>query len=112
MKMKTNSIPKQKLIEFLQNSKMDENFVIAIPVNVSQAESFVHRMRVELSRLRDQVRKRNRVPKVFKMMFINAMSINENKCSIILRRTTSPNDVTNEIDEIFDVIAGGEKIHV
>ena len=108
------SIPKRKLIYFLQNAKEEENFVFNVDIPVEEALNFVHRMRVELSRFREKVRAKERIPKHFKMLFIDAKAIEgeKNKCTITLKRSLSSHDVSNVLDDIFDEVAGGKKLDV
>ncbi len=106
---KQTSLPKQKLIEFLKNSVAEEAYLLVIPVPVSEAEAFIHRMRVELSRFREKVRDRGRVPKTFKMLYIKTetKAIDINTCSVTLMKSTGGYAVDAEIDAIFEQVAGG-----
>lgn len=111
---KETSLPKQKLIEFLQNSVAEEAFTLVIPSSAKDAATFIHRMRVELSRFREQVRNRGRVPRAFKMLYIKTetKAINENTCSVVLMKSTSGHAVDAEIDAIFEQVAGGTMLEV
>lgn len=91
---------------------MNKDFVFVVPVPQSEALTFVHRMRVELSRLRKKVIQLDRVPKSFKILFVEALEQGPNSCTITLKKSLSRGDVSKEIDEIFDLIAGGEKLDV
>lgn len=108
------SLPKRKLILFLQNAKEDEDYVFEVNIPEEDALNFVHRMRVELSRFREKVRERDRTPKHFKMLFKGAIQIGDNEdwCKITLRRSLSGHDVSNVLDDIFDEVAGGKKLDV
>lgn len=106
------SLPKRKLISFLSNAEMDVDYEFIVDIPNSNALVFVHRMRVELSRLRTKVIQRDRIPKSFKMLFIKSEAMGTLKCKITLKKSQSRNDVSGEIDEIFDVIAGGQKLDV
>ncbi len=108
------SLPKRKLIAFLTDAKEGEDYIFDVDIPVDDALNFVHRMRVELSRFREKVRARKRLPKHFKMLFIKAESIEgiKNKCRITLRRSLSGHDVSNVIDDIFEEVAGGKKLDV
>jgi len=105
------SLPKQKLINFLKNGKLEEDYSFEVAIPIEEALNFVHRMRVELSRFREKVRQKKRIPKHFKMLYIKAEAAGEGKCNITLRRSLSGHDVSNEIDEIFNDIAGGQLIN-
>lgn len=113
------NLPKRKLISFLRESELDKDFCFPVDIPVTEALNFVHRMRVELSRFREKVRKQSRVPKHFKMFYISATDkddkgnhLGDNRCIITLRKSQSRNDVSEELDEIFDTIAGGNKLDV
>ena len=106
------SLPKRKLVNFLQNAEFDKNYNFTVDIPVGEALNFVHRMRVELSRFRDKVRKRDRTPKHFKMLYIKAEASGTKKCIITLKKSMSRNDVSEELDSIFDVVAGGSKLNV
>jgi len=108
------SLPKRKLISFLQKADMDVDYDFIVDIPNSEALAFVHRMRVELSRLREKVRQRNRVPKSFKMLFVKSEPVSGSnlRCKITLKKSLSRDDVSGEIDEIFDLVAGGEKLDV
>ena len=106
------SLPKRKLINFLQNAELDKNFNFTVDIPVEEALNFVHRMRVELSRFRDKVRKQARTPKHFKMLYIKAEESGTEKCIITLKKSMSRNDVSEELDSIFDIVAGGPKLNV
>lgn len=91
---------------------MDHEFEFIVDIPVAEALNFVHRMRVELSRFRDKVRKQSRTPKHFKMLYVRAEPSGTKKCIITLKKSLSRNDVSEELDSIFDVVAGGPKIDV
>lgn len=108
------SLPKRKLINFLQNAKEDEDYTFRVDISPDEAINFVHRMRVELSRFREKVRERDRTPKHFKMLFKGAKPVvgSKDKCDITLCRSLSGHDVSNTLDSIFDEVAGGKKLDV
>jgi len=106
------SLPKRKLISFLQEAEMDVNFEFSIAIPAAEALTFLHRMRVELSRFRTKVRNRKRVPKHFKMLYVNVRSTGDNSCIMTLKKSLSSTDVSEELDEIFDAVAGGKQIDV
>lgn len=110
MKLDTKSLPKQKLIEFIRSSKMDEPFSFVVEIKLAEADNFVHRMRVELSRFREQVKAKGRVPKQFKVLFLGATAVNEKQTKITLMRAMSKNDISSDLDKVFDQVAGGKQI--
>lgn len=108
------ALPKLKLIEFLKNSIDEEEYRLVAPVPVNLADAFVHRMRVELSRFRAIARDRNRVPKQFKVLYLQEKTekIDNESCAIYLKKSKSGHAVDQFIDDIFDEIAGGKILNV
>lgn len=109
----TVSPAKLKIIHFVKNSKVNEPYTFELEGTQRNAERFVHRMRVELSRLREEVKRRNLIPRPFKMLlqkieFVPNAAINTQK--ITLLKVTDANDVSSDIDDIFDEIAGGKNL--
>lgn len=105
----TTSPAKTKLFEFLGQTQMQEDFVFENKGTETQAREFVHRMRVELSRLREIAKEREIVPKHFKML-LKSIECSGTVCKITLTKATSRLDVSNEIDAIFDMIGGGKRV--
>ena len=107
--MATESPAKLQVIHFVKNAVVGEDYVFEIKGTQRDAERFVHRMRVELSRLRNEVKRRQRIPRPFKMLLhsINVMGVHQ---QVTLRKTIDANDVSSDVDEIFDDIAGGKQI--
>lgn len=106
------SLPKRKLVSFLKEAELDKDFAFSVDIPVAEALNFVHRMRVELSRFREKVRKKARTPKQFKMLYVKAEAAGDFKCIITLKKSLSLHDVSNELDEIFNVVAGGPELNV
>ena len=113
----TQSLPKQKLIQFLKNAELDVNYKFIIILNSKDkqefsADRFVHRMRVELSRMRNYVRnRRGRIPKQFKVLFISSKNVSTG-VEIILKKSHEGHEISNEIDDILDKLDGGKPINV
>lgn len=112
----TQSLPKQQLILFLKNSKLDTDYKFIVLMNDEakvefSADRFVHRMRVELSRMRNYVRhRRGRIPKQFKVLFINSENVTTG-VEITLKKSHEGHEVSSEIDEILDKLDGGKPIN-
>ena len=66
--MAIKSEPKKQLIHFIKNSVLEEDYKFTIEGDESDAKSFVQRMRVELSRLRDIARNRKLTIARWKML--------------------------------------------
>ncbi len=100
------------VLEFIRIDEAD-TFTFNIKVKTeADADTFIHGMRVELSRLREKVRNSGRNTKHFKMIKKSVTFLpNLNTWQIELTKTISGNDVTNEVDEIFEHLAGGEIIN-
>lgn len=109
----TRSEPKQKVIEFVKHTHVDpvnksaSLFKFAIHGTTEDAKRFVHRMRVELSRLRELVRQQNREPREFKML---ALEYTHDKAigqtTITLQRAEAKQEVVDpEVAAVFDDLA-------
>lgn len=109
---KTISSPaKLQVIDFIKTAKDGEEYSFILAGNHRFAEKFVHRMRVELSRLREKVKERNRVVRPFKVLLKSIIYCQQtNKCTIVLLKSVGDNDVSGEVDDIFDKLAGGNRI--
>ena len=100
---------KIQMIDFIRQSKLDVPYEFTLKGSKADAERFVHRMRVELSRMRDLVKLQGRTPKHFKMMF-KEIIVEGDKTRIVLIKTESARNVDNEVDDILEQIGGGMQI--
>ena len=109
----SKSEPKQKVIDFVKATKVDPDdkalslFTFAIYGSEEDAKRFVHRMRVELSRLRELVRQQNREPREFKML-ASAYTYDRDvgQTTIILQRVEGKQEcVDPEVAAAFDDLA-------
>ncbi len=107
----TQSEPAKKLIDFLKNAEFDKPYIFIAPVNIKDAEKFVHKMRVQLSRYRNRVREKGRIPRHFKVLFKDAVNIDHTHCNITLIKSLSSHDVSHDIKEVFDELDGGDVIN-
>lgn len=108
---KIKSLSRLQVIDFIKNCHADEDYIFTFKGTFKQAENFIHRMRVDLSRLRTLVRDRGHVPKHFKMLIISIKSNQNNTSqSITLKKAISKHDVSGIIDDIFKEVAGGKVI--
>ncbi len=114
MSKKTKSQAKLRMIDLVKTTKDNDFYMFAIEGDFANAEAFVHRMRVELSRMRAQVKIRGFVPRPFKIMLIELLedeSKETRKTKIRLQRVPEGGTrVSEDIDNIFSEIAGGEII--
>lgn len=104
---------KRKLIDFIRATANEDNaqFAFTIHGDEKQAAKFVHRMRVELSRMRDVIRQQGRIPKPWKMMFVSAVANPlEGTVTITLQKSFRHRVEHEAIREIFDELDGGAQI--
>lgn len=99
---------KIEVIKFVKETTMEDFYTFNFRGSLDDAKRFVHRMRVELSRMRDYVKSRGMSVKHFKMILIEYEEIEAGKrVKITLKKTQSARNVDNEIDEIMPAISGG-----
>lgn len=106
--------PKKRLIDFLKNSEMDKPYEFTIEGNEEEAHKYIQRMRVALSRFREEIINRNMKPKPFKMLVIkveefNSSSEEELHTMISLVRTQNKlKMVSSEVEDVFGSLAEQE----
>lgn len=83
----TNKAPKDSLIDFLKLSVLDEDYNLVFNGTYDSAKAFIHRMRVELSRMRAQVIKLNKPLDHFHILTKNIVVESETVCTITLIKT-------------------------
>ena len=110
--MATRSQAKLMMISFLRGTRETNVFQFRIRGDKDDARKFVHRMRVELSRMRDTVKDTGKVPKEFKVLLDDVdFDAMEGITTIFLRKADGTTTViAEEVHEIFDDIAGGIKL--
>lgn len=110
--MATRSQAKLMMIKFLRETREVDTFSFRIRGDKEDAKRFVHRMRVELSRMRDAVKESGRVPKEFKVL-LEELSFDamEGITTILLKKSEGRVvQIAEEVHEIFDDLAGGARI--
>jgi hypothetical protein len=115
---KTTSQAKQMMINFLKGTRETSEFKFKLVGDDADAKKFVHRMRVELSRMRDTVKDSGRVPKEFKMRLVSieigvesAMGKAITKATVTLQKQEGKAEaIAEEMNDIFDDLAGGSVI--
>ena len=112
MSGRIKSKPKLQVIEFLKETREMDEYSFVHYGTETEARSFIHRMRVELSRMRDVVREAGRVPREFKMLVVELeYDAVKNQTLVKLRKADGPNTaIAEEINEIFNDIAAGEAL--
>ena len=113
----SKSLAKQKLFEFLTavKEKPDEDYHLKVDAKIvplNKIKSFVHRMRVELSRERKKaISRRNKTPKSFKVLFIRFYSTGDTNIIVLQKTFSNRNKIANAVDDIMSTIDGGDIIH-
>lgn len=105
------TLPKQRVKEFCKTG-YEEPFVFEYRGTKSDAEKFIHKMRVELSRLRGKVREQGYIPTPWKMILISIEEItklDENKqssklCRVTLKKTKKGVQALEDLSEIMDLV--------
>ena len=81
-----------------------------------EADRFIHRIRVDISRLKELVRKNNKTPKQFKIIVKNVRILKEgpqeNKVVITILKTVSGySKLANDIGSALDGLTQGDRIN-
>lgn len=92
--------------KLIKETPMEGFFTFIAPPG--QGEKLLHRMRVELSRLRSAAIGAGYSPKHFKIVHIETVTI-DGKDTVKIQRTRSSNNVSAEVQELFEII-GKHKI--
>lgn len=100
------------MIKFIKQTANEPDFYFRIHGTTEDAAKFLHRMRMHLSRFREVVKNANRVPRPFKVITQSMEYDKETGITTVhLRKEQGANvKIAEEINEIFQEIAGGEKI--
>lgn len=103
------------VMKFLKSTVLDDDekssFVFKVIGNAAIADKFIHRMRVDLSRMRDLARQMGKVTRHFKMIVESLVYDEETgHTTVTLKRTTSALNVDNEVSELFDELTVGDVI--
>ena len=101
--------PKEMLKQFLMESQMDEPYIITISGNIENGASFLHRMRVELSRFRTKIVERGGVPKKFKIICNSITTNRDAACEITLTRSIKVEVVDKDLDDLLGVLSINEE---
>ena len=106
-----NPSVKTILTHFLKEAVEDEPWNFKINGNQYNAKSFVQRMRTELSRYRNILIQRNRIPKKFKMLIHNIIEYSDRTVEIQLIKTYDSNTIDVELMTVMEslCIEKGEK---
>lgn len=108
----TKSPARQMMIEFIKATRENPVFSFKIKGNEESAKSFVHRMRVELSRMREVVIQKGETPRPFKVKMQTVEYDRKTDSTIVTLKKEQGVDVqiATDIQSIFNEISGGLKI--
>jgi len=100
--------PKVQLLHFLEDVKMDEEFDFRFVGSMPEAKAYIHAMRVELSRLRDKVRKMGKRNIVFSVVVVSVIRENASgNLLITLKRTQQKENTAAPISSaVLDALTG------
>ena len=109
--MQAPSTAKQRVIDFVVNAKLETDYSFLYEGDTDAAQRFVHRMRVELSRLRKLLKNSGRTPSLFKVYIVDMIpqtTVDQKpRTKVVLRKTGS---AQVEIDEnLRDALAAIER---
>lgn len=95
---------KEALITLLRESQFEEPYTIEIKATYPEAKSFIHRMRVELSRFRNKLIKLNKTLDRFSILTQSISMESENRCVITLIKTRYRRRFDNADPEVLSVL--------
>lgn len=90
---------------------LDPTKIVDADEAIERAQNFVHRMRVELSRLRSKVRKQRRVPKQFKMLLTKVEIVGDLIHVEITKSKGMISEVQEDVEQAFNVLTAGAMVN-
>lgn len=104
---------KERLKHFLKHAEPNKEYKFEIVGDVDDAEAFVQRMRVHLTRLKNLARMNGLVLKKFKMVQINIARITHKESApaseiILMKKTACFQHTPEDVKEILEML--GERI--
>lgn len=103
MAAKTRSEPVLLLVDFIKSTKIGDEY--SFECEAGRGENILHRMRVELSRLRSKAIQQGHQPKHFKVIHVKTEELPEGKEKVTIKRTRSENNVSDEVFELIQEIS-------
>jgi len=107
-----NAIEQLKL--FLQTAPQadDKRYTFELPCSEGKAKDYIHRMRVELARLRRKLRDQGNQIRRFKMLTVSCDAIPGTDTTMIVLqyKDSAVNGLSQELNAIFTVVASEEQI--
>lgn len=108
IKSKPLSEPKQHLKELVEKD-YNEEYIFTVPLG--KGENMVHRMRVELSRLRKKLIQKNKIPREFKVLCKSVVQDIDNGTDIVTLVKAIENDsITEEMAGLMSSMDLGTKL--
>jgi len=108
--------PKDQMIHFLKHAIAGDNYIFMLPncTTNDAANNYIHRMRVELSRMRNAVKEAGYIPKKFQVKLVEIKILHdEYATAITLRKVESAaTEIQDQLVDVFDNLVGGQKIEV
>lgn len=96
--------PKETLITMLRESQFEEPYTIELNATYKEAKSFIHRMRVELSRFRSKLIKLNKTLDRFSILTQSITVESKDYCTITLIKTRHRRRFDNADPEVLSVL--------
>lgn len=108
------SAAKDRVKDFLKKTRDDPDYYFKLRGSEADAQKFIQRMRVELSRFRGYVKKKNLPLKYFKMIFIDIQQDKDDDSVVIihLQKQSDLPDLQDEIAEVMGDIALPTREHL
>jgi len=108
-------IAKYRLIDFLKTAPRSDGGIYEFSmwfISETKMDDYIHLMRVELSRIRDQLKDQGKQLRAFKMLVVTKdYNLITKKAKIVMRfRDSLKKEFTAIIDEIFDVVSQGTNV--
>lgn len=97
----------QSLLKFLTESDMDVPYTFCCDPGIG--ESYVQRMRTELSRLRNKVKNMKRQPKEFKMLLVGVKSFETHDEITLKRSVTRTQEMTSILRGLIGILSEDQK---
>lgn len=79
-----------QVLQFMKIATDETPYNFTIKGDAEDAKKYVHRMRVELSRMREELKSRGRVPKSFKMLLLKIHQMQDGTCLVTLGKKSPP----------------------
>lgn len=100
-----------KLFLHVASTAEDNRYAFDLPVSEGKAKDYIHRMRVELARLRRKLRDQGNQIRRFKMLLVSCDAIDAENTHVVLEfQDSAVNGLAKDLNDIFNVVASEDKI--